>query len=83
MDGGHKAVLEAEIVVDGLGDRSQAVGGAGGVGDDAVFGLELMGLLAAVNRDSGKTVIVVTHDPATAAYARRQILVRDGRVAQD
>ena len=43
---------------------------------------EIMELLAAINRDAGKTVIVVTHDPDTAAYARRQILVTDGRVAR-
>ncbi len=49
---------------------------------DSATSAEIMGLLAAVNRDAGKTVIVVTHDPATAAYARRQILVHDGRVAQ-
>jgi putative ABC transport system ATP-binding protein len=41
-----------------------------------------MELLAAINRDAGKTVIVVTHDPDTAAYARRQIVVTDGRVAR-
>jgi putative ABC transport system ATP-binding protein len=49
---------------------------------DSTTSAEIMGHLAAINRDAGKTVIVVTHDPATAAYARRQILVRDGRVAQ-
>ena len=49
---------------------------------DSATSAEIMGLLAAVNRDAGKTVIVVTHDSATAAYARRQILVHDGRVAQ-
>ena len=43
---------------------------------------EIMELLASINRDAGKTVIVVTHDPDTAAYARRQILVTDGRVAR-
>ena len=43
---------------------------------------EILELLAAINRDAGKTVIVVTHDPDTAAYARRQILVTDGRVAR-
>jgi putative ABC transport system ATP-binding protein len=50
---------------------------------DSTTSAEIMDHLAAINRDAGKTVIVVTHDPATAAYARRQILVRDGRVAQD
>ncbi len=50
---------------------------------DSATSAEIMELLATVNRDAGKTVIVVTHDPATAAYARRQILVQDGRVAGD
>lgn len=48
---------------------------------DSATSAEIMGLLASINRDAGKTVIVVTHDPATAAYAGRQILVHDGRVA--
>ncbi len=48
---------------------------------DSATSAEIMGLLAAINRDAGKTVVVVTHDAATAAHARRQILVRDGRVA--
>lgn len=34
VDGGHKTLLDAEVVVDDLGKRSQAVGGAGCVGDD-------------------------------------------------
>jgi len=42
MDGGHEPVLETEIIVDGRGDGGQAVGGAGGVGDDAVFGFEIL-----------------------------------------
>ena len=49
---------------------------------DSTTSAEIMGLLATVNREAGKTVIVVTHDKATAAYAGRQILVHDGRVAQ-
>ena len=48
---------------------------------DSATSAEIMELLAAINRDAGKTVIVVTHEAATAAYARRQILVHDGRVA--
>ncbi|KHK01540.1 ABC transporter ATP-binding protein [Desulfovibrio sp. TomC] len=50
---------------------------------DSATSAEIMELLAVINRDAGKTVIVVTHDDATAGYARRQILVHDGRVAQD
>ena len=49
---------------------------------DSGTSAEIMGLLAAINREGGKTVIVVTHDEATAAYASRQILVHDGRVAK-
>ncbi|MEL7641143.1 MAG: ABC transporter ATP-binding protein [Solidesulfovibrio sp.] len=50
---------------------------------DSTTSAEIMELLATINRDAGKTVIVVTHDTATAAYARRQILVHDGRVGNE
>jgi len=39
VDGGHETALHAEGVVDNLGKRSKAVGGAGGVGDDGLVGL--------------------------------------------
>ncbi len=38
VDGGHQPALDAEAVVEHLGDRRQAVGGARGVGDDVVLG---------------------------------------------
>ena len=48
-----------------------------------VLGAGTMGMgIAQVFAEAGKTVIVVTHDQATAAYARRQILVHDGRIAK-
>ena len=34
MDGGHQAFLDAEGVLEDLGHRGQAVGGAGGVGNE-------------------------------------------------
>mmetsp|Transcript_2577 Transcript_2577/g.4651 ORF Transcript_2577/g.4651 Transcript_2577/m.4651 type:complete len:498 (-) Transcript_2577:2604-4097(-) len=34
MDGGHEALLEAELIIDDLGDGGKAVGGAGGVRHD-------------------------------------------------
>ncbi len=40
---------------------------------------EIMGLLARMN-ERGKTVIVITHDSSTAAYARRVIHLRDGLI---
>jgi len=39
VDGGHETALHAEGVVDNLGKRSKAVGGAGGVGDDGLVSL--------------------------------------------
>jgi putative ABC transport system ATP-binding protein len=33
--------------------------------------------------DEGMTVIIVTHDPETASYARRVVKVRDGQVLED
>ncbi len=40
-------------------------------------------LIAELARASGTTVIVVSHDPATAAIADRTVTINDGRVAQD
>lgn len=43
VDGGHETLDDAVVVVDNLGEGSQAVGGARGVGDDG--GLAIVGLL--------------------------------------
>ena len=39
MHGGHETFNDLEVVVDDLGERSQAVGSAGGVGYDLVAGV--------------------------------------------
>jgi putative ABC transport system ATP-binding protein len=44
---------------------------------------EIMGLLLALNRDHGITVLMVTHEPDMAAYARRMVHFLDGRIARD
>ena len=44
---------------------------------------EIMGLLLALNRDQGITVLMVTHEPDMAAYARRMVTFVDGRIAHD
>ncbi|MBN1209024.1 MAG: ABC transporter ATP-binding protein [Myxococcaceae bacterium] len=44
---------------------------------------EIMGLISAFNRDNGITVLMVTHEPDMAAYARRVIRFVDGRVDSD
>ncbi|MDH4457851.1 MAG: ABC transporter ATP-binding protein [Nevskia sp.] len=44
---------------------------------------EIMALLVALNRDHGITVLMVTHEPDMAAYARRMVHFVDGRIARD
>ena len=44
---------------------------------------EIMELIATLNRDRGITVLIVTHEPDMAAYARRVVRFVDGRVASD
>ncbi len=44
---------------------------------------EIMELLVALNRDRGITVLMVTHEPDMAHYAKRIIHFRDGRVDTD
>ncbi|HEX9064725.1 MAG TPA: ABC transporter ATP-binding protein [Streptosporangiaceae bacterium] len=47
---------------------------------DTLAGEMVMTLLVSTAREEGATVIVVTHDARVAAYADRQVLVRDGKV---
>ena len=42
---------------------------------------EILTLLQMLNREHGKTVVMVTHDPKAAEYARRQILLDKGTLA--
>jgi len=46
---------------------------------DTKTGTGIMELLATMNR-RGKTIIMVTHDPRIAEYARRRIQIVDGRI---
>ena len=48
---------------------------------DSVSGELVMSLLTAAAREQGTTVILVTHDARVAAYADREVIVRDGRVS--
>jgi putative ABC transport system ATP-binding protein len=50
---------------------------------DAVSGARVVELLEELNRESGATVVIVTHDLALAARAGRQIRLADGVVVQD
>ncbi len=50
---------------------------------DSTRGREIMDLLTLLNRDKGITIIMVTHEPDMAAYARRIVRFVDGRVNSD
>jgi putative ABC transport system ATP-binding protein len=49
---------------------------------DSVASAGIMTLLGQLNTE-GTTLVIVTHEPAVAAVARRRIEVRDGRVVAD
>jgi putative ABC transport system ATP-binding protein len=50
---------------------------------DTQRGREIMDLLAALNRERGITVLMVTHEPEMAAYARRVVRFVDGLIESD
>jgi len=50
---------------------------------DTQRGREIMALLAGLNRDRGITVLMVTHEPDMAAYARRVVRFIDGLIESD
>ena len=47
---------------------------------DSLTGERVMELLVGAVREHGTTVVLVTHEPRVAAYADREVVVRDGRV---
>jgi len=47
---------------------------------DSFTGEVVMELLVTAARDDGTTVVLVTHEPRVAAYADREVVVRDGLV---
>ncbi|MEU5781223.1 ABC transporter ATP-binding protein [Micromonospora lupini] len=47
---------------------------------DSLTGEQVMDLLVGAAREQGTTVILVTHEARIAAYADREVMVRDGRV---
>ena len=50
---------------------------------DSLTGEKVMDLMTGLAREQGTTVVLVTHDVRTAAYADRVVMVRDGLVAAD
>ena len=64
----HPAILLADEPTGNLDSRSSD---------------EIIGILQALNRDEGMTVIIVTHEPDIAEYTRRVVSMRDGKVIGD
>jgi putative ABC transport system ATP-binding protein len=48
---------------------------------DSLTGEKVMDLMTGLARQQGATVVIVTHDARTAAYADRVVMVRDGLVS--
>ncbi len=49
---------------------------------DSAAGESIMRLLSELHRE-GRTIVLVTHDDGVAAYAQRELLIRDGVIASD
>jgi putative ABC transport system ATP-binding protein len=47
---------------------------------DSLTGEQVMDLLVEAARERGTTVVLVTHEPRVAAYAGREITLRDGKI---
>ncbi|MBK8931646.1 MAG: ABC transporter ATP-binding protein [Chloroflexi bacterium] len=50
---------------------------------DTQTGEEILGIFEKLNRESGITIIMITHDPEIAEHARRTIWIRDGLIQED
>jgi putative ABC transport system ATP-binding protein len=50
---------------------------------DSLTGEKVIKLLTGLAKEQGVTVVLVTHDVRVAAYADREVLVRDGKVTAD
>lgn len=50
---------------------------------DSLNSEKVMELFIKTAKDNGTTVIMVTHEPTIAAYADREVIVRDGRISSN
>ncbi|GBQ03376.1 ABC transporter [Streptomyces spongiicola] len=67
-----------------LASRPEIVFGDEPTGNlDSRSGAEVLGFLRNSVRELGQTVVMVTHDPAAAAYADRVVFLADGRIVDE
>jgi putative ABC transport system ATP-binding protein len=50
---------------------------------DTASSVEIMRLLVQLNREEGRTIVLITHEHDIAAFARRVVELRDGLVVTD
>ncbi len=50
---------------------------------DSHTSAEIMTIFSGLNREQAITLVLVTHEPDVAAYARRRVTFRDGRIIDD
>ncbi len=50
---------------------------------DSRTSVEIMEILQRLNRETGVTVVLITHEPDIAQYAERMVAFRDGKVVKD
>ena len=50
---------------------------------DRKAGDEILELLQTLNRDHGKTIVMVTHDPHAASHAKRTLYLLDGQISRE
>jgi putative ABC transport system ATP-binding protein len=50
---------------------------------DSRTSVEIMSVFQRLNREWGLTIVLVTHEPDIAQYAKRVVVVRDGRITRD
>lgn len=48
---------------------------------DSIAGEKVLTAMLDAVRETGTTVVLITHDPRTAAYADREVIVRDGKLS--
>jgi len=50
---------------------------------DSRTSIEIMAIFQRLNRESGISIVIVTHEPDIAEYAKRIIRFKDGQVVSD
>ena len=50
---------------------------------DSARSVEIMELLVRLNQERGMTIVMVTHEPDMASFARRIVHFKDGLIASD